>query len=394
MKKRYILLNILLSVFVGIPLILHISWNLTTPRELNVLTINKSVTNFSDYKRQAHHWVLTNRRFSDKNGELYQAGENHLGFMPMSNKKYRINDLANIGPAERSSILNTTDLAYFVDNYGVFSHDWYNSGHESMPYYKVYGGLCEEDIDFIGEMLQQQKVVIGEYNFFGPPTPEHVRHRAEELLDLQWNGWTVKYLPTLDSSDVHFLPTWLVKLYREQNQGRWPFTEQGIAFIHQDNTLLILEYPTHLNDKAPMIITGDDQRKRLGLPKKVPFPGWFEVTQSTSSENTIVSLFEIPVNTRGEQILRQHNIPLQFPAVIENHKQGKFYYFAGDFGKNHVSRRFVRLKGARYLELLLTDLRDPGVRNGFFFSYYLPLTTGIYKESGNNKQEALKIVKN
>lgn len=388
MKTRHWLILIFLFIFAGIPGMLHLAWILTNPRELTILTVNKSGLAPRPNHLMAYHWVFNHRKYTGRQGMIYQPVSNQLGFRSLEDGNFSINDLEGLSGQQIFDLARETDLIYYTDNYGVYSTEWYQNVQEEVPFYKIYGGLVREDLEFIRAMLRQQKVVIAEHNFLNPPTEESTRRQAQSLLHLQWQGWTGRFLPTLDSNDTQYLPSWMVELHREQNPEGWNFSRQGIAMIHEDNTLLILEYPTHLKEPAPFIITEEAPRNRFSLPKQVPYPGWFEVTHSTIEQSNIISWFELPVNAEGQKLLRKHNIPARFPAVIQNPPPGHFFYFAGDFSKAQVPERFMHFKGARYIELFLTDLLDPANRKGFFFSYYLPLTTGICREACERKEQA------
>jgi hypothetical protein len=377
MKKRHILIIIFLGIFIGIPLILHLSWRLTDPRELNVISVNKSLMNLADLQNIGYNWAIKHMRYVDREDKTFQAARNHLGFIPMPSKKYQIRDFSNSNYSMGK--IQNADVLYFADNYGIYSHDWYKSTYHSMPYYKMYGGLSREDISKINFMLDNQKAVIAEFNFFSPPTSEDIRRKAEDILGVRWQGWTGRFIASLNAADSHLLPSWLIKLYNEQNPEGWKFKNPGIIFINNENKIVVLEYQRHLKGPAPQVSTYDPHRRAFSLPKTVPFPGWFEINRAHSSDVEVISWFEIPVNAEGEKILSKHGIPSRFPAAMMNQSNGRFYYFAGDFGKTQIPERFSRLKGARYLELLMTDLNDPAIPKAFFFSYYLPLASSIYK---------------
>jgi hypothetical protein len=283
MKKRHLLLLIILGIVVGIPLLLWAAWQLTTPRQLNIITVNKSVFDTQALVNQGYNWAMTHRKYVNSDGVLYDPARDYWGFQPLNGSNFRIRDFAGLPQGKSKSIIDDTDFVFFLDNYGVYSHDWYRTDYETMPYYLIYGGLALEDVTFIRDMLRQRKTVLAEFNFFGEPTPQPVREKAEQLLHIQWQGWTGRFIQSFDPSDTQYLPSWLIGLYREQNQGRWDYTENGIALIHEDNTVVVLEYPTHLNQPAPEITTPEESRKRFGLPRKVSFPGWFDITAPTSA---------------------------------------------------------------------------------------------------------------
>ncbi|MFO7978438.1 MAG: hypothetical protein R6U64_07235 [Bacteroidales bacterium] len=383
MKKRYLLLFALLGIFLVTPALLHLSWRLAPTQVLDILLVNKTVTPARDYYHQGYDWIFIHDKYLNNDSTSYEPGLNQMGFFPQQNGDYLIRDMEGASQEATRELVRTTDLVYYADNYGVYYHDWYREeiqNFDSVPNTMIYGGLQQHDIDFIGQMLQEDKAVIAEYNFFSPPTTGAIREQAQQLLDLQWQGWQGKYFPSLRLGGGHQIPSWLVTLYQTGHRQPWDFKNQGIGFIHEDNTVVILEYPRHLKEASFNIITPEARYQLFGIPEKVPFPGWFEITFPTNARSKVISWYEIPVNEQGKALLEKHGIPLRFPAVIYRENPGRFWYLAGDFGKGEMPSRFVRLQGARYLELLFTDLLDPAVRKGFFFSYYLPLASGILRD--------------
>jgi hypothetical protein len=154
----------------------------------------------------------------------------------------------------------------------------------------------------------------------------------------------------------------------------------GVVMVHEDETIVILEYPTHINKPQPYIKTSSENRRKYGVSDNIPFPGWFEVTQPSSPQGQIISWIELNPTQEGLAILNRYNAPSRFPAVIEFKGDKNLIYLTGDYSYSNVSRRFVRMKGSRFIELFLGDLNDVTDRHAFFFGYYLPMFSTILKE--------------
>ncbi len=387
MKKRHIILIILWTIIIGVPLLLRFSWELTPKKPFNVLFVNKSVTDSVSLTSYATNWVLTHRKYVKPGGSFYDPLEDYIGFFPKEGRNFRVRDLNDKNEETFHQLAKDLNMVYFADTYGVYAHQWHKNDDKVLPYHKIYGGLSERDLDLIENMIANDKMVIAEFNFLTSPSPRVLQERAEQIFNLRWQGWNGRFMPTLNKADTDRVPAWLIDLYEAQNNSDWKFTESGIMLVNENEKVVILEYPKHLQTPVPEITTTFQHRKNYGIPNRIAYPGWFEVTFPRSRAMEVISWFEIPVNEAGKAVLEKNNIPDKFPAAFRGINHPRKFYFAGDFGKTEVPQRFVRFKGSRYLELFLTDLRDPTNREGFFFAYYLPLFSSILKEEYELNQD-------
>ncbi len=378
MKKRHKAIVGLIVVIVGVPFVLWLAWLLTTPRAISVFIMDK--TSYTDYKisHRAINWVLKHYRFVKPNGKEYVAEVDYYGFYPEPDASYSIRDLSGMSPLEINRLAIEYHAAYYGDSYGVYTNMWPEENAEVTPVEKIYGGLAQEDLLFLEQMLKADKLIMAEFIFLAPPTKPPQRKRAEELLGIEWQGWSGRYFYSLDK-DHHnrFLPAWIPDLYQTQYGKPWDFSGPGIVFVHENQTLVVLEQGLHLANALPHIHTEEDMRKKYEVSDKISYPGWFDVTLPVRPTAKALSWYHIDLTPAGEAVLEKFDIPPRFPAVIFDESQGSMFYFAGDFGHNPVSRRFVRFKGSRYFELFLADLNDPTNKSGFFLAYYLPLVKNI-----------------
>ena len=245
---------------------------------------------------------------------------------------------------------------------------------------QIYGGLHEEDLLFLDHMMKRDRLVITEFSFMGPPTHKDLQKKAEQLMGLEWQGWTGKFFHTFDPAQERSVPPWVPILYKNQNGNPWPRQHQGIIFVHEDETLVVLEYPTHINTPYPLVMTDRQQRRKFGVSNRIPYPGWFDVTLANCDDKTVLSWFELNLTPEGRVLMQSHGIPTRFPAVIKQKHTNRMYYFAGDFGYSPLKHRFVKFKGSRFAELFFSDLTDPTDKNGFFYTYYLPLMNNIIRD--------------
>ena len=127
------------------------------------------------------------------------------------------------------------DLIYIADTYGVYREDFtqviekdgekltisastdpellktlYDEGEIDvhMDFSKlIFGGLSEADLDVLEAHVKREGDVFFEFNAFCDPTPPNVRQRAENLVGLNWTGWSGRFLP--DPHDKNDVPHWL-----------------------------------------------------------------------------------------------------------------------------------------------------------------------------------------
>ncbi len=380
MKKRHKALFIILSVLIGIPLIMWLSWILTTPKPISIFIMDKTSYSTERANNRALNWVLSHYRFVKTDGQRYDPVQDYYGFFPIAKDQYKINDLQGLSDYQLARLAVDYHVAYFTDNYGVYSDSWPEEKPGTFPVTKIYGGLHAEDLRFLDHMIQRDRLVITEFSFMGPPTGKDLKEKAEQLMGLEWQGWTGKFFHTFDPVQEKSVPPWVPVLYKNQNGNPWPRQQQGIIFVHEDETLVVLEYPKHINTPYPLVMTDREQRRQFGVSNRIPYPGWFDVTLASSEDKTVLSWFELNLTPEGRVLMQSHGIPTRFPAVIKQKDTNRMYYFAGDFGYSPLKHRFVKFKGSRFAELFFSDLTDPTDKSGFFYTYYLPLMNNIIRE--------------
>jgi hypothetical protein len=379
-KKRHKALFIILSVVIGVPLIMWFSWFLTTPKPISIFIMDKTSYSTERARNRALNWVLTHYSFVKTDGKKYDPVQDYYGFFPLTDKQYKINDLQGLTDYELARMAIDYHAAYFTDNYGVYSDSWPEEKPGTFPVTKIYGGLHEEDLRFLDHMIKRDRLVITEFSFMGPPTEKDLKEKAEKLMGLEWQGWTGKFFHTFDPAQEKSVPPWVPVLYKKQNGNPWPREQQGVIFVHEDETLVVLEYPKHISTPYPLVMTDRPQRRKFGVSNRIPYPGWFDITMANCDNKTVLSWFELNLTPEGRVLLQSHGIPARFPAVIKQKDTNRMYYFAGDFGYSPLKHRFVKFKGSRYAELFFSDLTDPTDKNGFFYTYYLPLMKNIIQD--------------
>jgi len=375
MKRK--LINIVLFGFIFLPLILWLLWIIKPAYKANILILDKTVLTIIGLEHRAFDWVLQHRKYFKPNGDSYSPDRDYLGFFPLKNDSFLIKDLSNLTEKQIDSLSNSTDMIYFTDSYGIYNNEWYRKQNVSEHSEKVYGGLDKNDVLFLQKMKEKKKLIMAEFNFFATPTSTSVRIEAENLLGLKWSGWTGRYFEQLDTIKNPELPKWVIRLYKEQHQNKWPFTKPGIVFVHSDETIAILEKETDLKREVPIVKSFKYGVEKFNIPKEIRYPYWFDITLSTDTSNRIISYYELYSNERGDSILHYHNIPKIFPAAIENIVSSPYYYFCGDFTDSPIRKTLNEVIGMEYIKMFVLNESDLNDRTPFFWRYYLPMTTKI-----------------
>jgi len=375
MRRKII--NVFIFGFIFLPLLLWLLWVIKPSHKANVVLMDKTVLTSYGLEHRAFNWVLSHRKYFKSGGESYSPASDYLGFFPLKNDSFYINDLSNLTVQQIDSLSTVSDMTYFTDTYGIYTNEWYRKSDQTEHSEKVYGGLDKNDVLYLKQMKEKKKLILAEFNFFATPTPFAERKEAEHLLGLQWSGWTGRYFEQLDTIKNPGLPKWVVRLYKDQHQQKWPFTKPGIVFIHADETIAILEKEADLTREVPLVKSFDYGVQKFNIPKKIRYPYWFDITLSTDTNNRVISYYELFPNKRGDSILHHHNIPKIFPAAFENIADAPYYYFCGDFTDSPIHKTSDKVIGMEYFKMFVLNDYDLNDRTPFFWRYYLPMTSKI-----------------
>lgn len=380
MKKRHKALLFLFFIVMGLPFTMWMFWALSGPRPISVFIMDKTSHTDDQIRNRAFHWFLKHYRFVKPNGRQYDATLDYYGFFPLDGNHFTVSDLSRYSTFDIQRLALQYHAAYYTDVYGVHESDGFEAGGRIMESGHIYGGLGIQDIQFLEVMHRMERLIIAEFSFLGAPTQRSIRLQAEELFGIKWHGWIGRYFQSLDRDNPdEILPGWLPAVYESQYRQPWQFTSAGAIFVHENGQLIVLEDGVHLTHPVPVITSSADTRREFDVNDRILYPGWFEVTFPAKPEMEVLSWFELSVSAEGNELLHSHNIPARFPAVIGNTETGKTFYFTADFSQNPLKRRFVRFKGARFIELFLADLYDPTDKSGFFLAYYFPLLNSIFR---------------
>ena len=369
-----VVLRYIFGIMILAPTIMFVAWVLTTKKPLQVAVINKSVPDMERTEHAALFWMLKHQRVVNEQGEFYDKYSDYFGFHPRLGWDFVLNDFDDMDSLELDSMVQGLDLAYYADAYGVYSHDY--GGDPADRNQLLYGGVSDSDLEFLKHAQHHELPVITEFSLFGTPTTRHARAALDSLFGVRSSGWLGRYFKSLDTTGQHALPEWVVDLYLKKYE-EWPFWDSGIVLVRGAD-IVILEYGTHLLVETLLIETQDVYAQQYDLPPRVAYPFWFDIVGSPSRENRVVSIFHLPVNEAGAEILEIHDIPEMFPAVLHHPGPGQvYYYFAGDFSDNPVADHTAHFKGIALFQSFFYDRNRADDRRQFFWLYYRPLMRTI-----------------
>lgn len=373
--KKRIIIAVLVAVFL-LPLWMWLAWLLTSKKKMVAVIVDK--TEIPNGEQHASFtWILNNQRFTKSKTHLYKNSNDYFGFFPLKDEKFRIKGLERFSTEMLEKLSNDADLVYFTDTYGVYKDDWFKKTKAVGPE-EIYGGMSEQDIQLLEMMKVKHKLIISEFNTIGSPTSENIRGDFENLFGLKWSGWIGCYFSSLDTINNADLPKWIVNNYQQEHSQKWPFHHAGIVLINTDEKVIILEEGNELKSALPLIDANVFAQKKYNVPPQTAYPYWFDIMQYDSLINKPVAQFNLNLNTAGKQILKKHNLPIRFPAILM-HKNSdyQFYYFSGNFCDNPISINSSYFKGIGIFNRLFYHSDEVNNRRRFFWNFYRPLMTEI-----------------
>lgn len=378
-KKKYntyILYLILLT-----PLWMWLVWVITPKKALMLGIIDKTVLTKKGQEHSSLMWVLNHEKFAKSNTDLYETQRDYFGFFPLGGEKYKIKGLERFSAAKLDELSNDCDVAYLTDAYGIYNSEWYERKNVTERSGIIYGGMSQQDVDFLKKMKARHKLILTEFNCLGSPTSATVRADFENTFNMKWTGWIGRYFDVLDTAINPELPKWLVQNYIDQHGGKWPFKKSGIAFVKDDERVVILESQTHLIRDLPQIVSKPEAAKKYGVPDKINYSFWFDVIAPDTTVNDVLAEFKIPVNKSGAAELQKAGIPSSFPAIINHSSRDyQFWYFCADFSDNPIVTFSSYFKGIPFFKRMFYNTTDPADRRNFFWNVYRPLVTKILND--------------
>ncbi len=374
MKTVKTIVIILIILFL-IPVSSWIVWSFKTSKPLNILVMNKTVLGLEKKEHRAIFWLLLNEKFVKNNGKSYRMEKDYYGFHPVKPLKSKKYEIKRIKLEQVGELASEYDMVYYCDTYGVFFNEWYRRESSKGKGTLIEGGLNNSDYIFLKTMIEQNKMVIAEYNFIAPPTIGLIRKKAEDLLDIHWSNWTGTYINNLDPVKSKDLPEWIVGIYKKRHNGEWQFSGPGIILVNgPGQQVVVLEAGKHLDTSVPEIQTTEFGLEEYELPEIAHFPGWFDIMDARS--NHTVAEYKIHITIEGKALLDEFNLPSRFPAVIQSSGSSPFIYLAGNYSSYPVRIWNAKLQGIRTFEKVFYTNKENSASR-FYWTYYIPLISQV-----------------
>lgn len=364
-----------------LPVWMYLAWVIDGRRKLVIAIVDKTVLTKKGQEHISLNWVLSQEKFTKNNSQLYKSDRDYYGFFPMANKRFELRGLETFSTDQLDRLANDADLMYVTDAYGIFRNEWFDQGDVKERSGVVYGGLSQQDFYLLKQMRNQHKLIITEFNCLASPTAPVVRTEFENTFRVKWTGWIGRFFSSFDTTINTEMPRWLIRSYQQQHNGKWPFTRAGIAFIHSDETVVILEEGADIVQPIPYIYATAAAQQQYGLPENIPYSFWFDIVDPDPASNQVLAEYKIETTSKGEKELAAHGLRSSFPAVTKHYGDDyQFYYFSGDFADAPVSLTSSYFKGIGFFKRFMFNTRDPQDRRRFFWSFYRPLVTTILND--------------
>ena len=185
----------------------YLIWLTQPTGSLRVKIIDKTVPSDTYREHAALTWVLNHFKVQAPNqAEDWQENRDYTGFHPHPDPAPE-NGYGQQDALSAAQFKNQ-DLVFFTDTYGVYQQDFRISEQvereraksdqavkmESPDYSpKVYGGLETDEVAAVRDYIKSGGNLIAEFNTFASPTKGAAREQMEDLLKLDWTGWTGRF---------------------------------------------------------------------------------------------------------------------------------------------------------------------------------------------------------
>lgn len=350
------------------------------------MVIDKTVPNDKYWEHESIFWVLKHNKYIKNTGDFYEMNKDYYGFFPDNSADHGIvKDLSKLSDSEMKKRVSELDVIFLADTYGVHENNFNNGSREDFSK-KIYGGLDASDIQMLKEAVDQEKTVIAEFNSMASPTPKAIRAEFENIMGMKWTGWISRYFDEMDTLVNNDIPGWFIRQYLTQHDNQWVPPGPGLVFVRDDGKVEALAFKTDYQNQIPLIRTQRNNKPGFNLPEVVPYPDWFDIVM-IERDYEVISYYDITPTAEGLEKLREMGLPRFFPAAVSKRNgKGSLYYFSGDFSDQRTDLGSAKFTGLPYLWRgfhVVTDYTD---RQSFFWNYYYPLTSKIFKNVYEEKE--------
>lgn len=378
--KNYLVLILAGAAMLAIALP-YFAWKSSDYVELSVAIVDKTVPDSSYREHKRLIYALNHYKYSKVNSEEYDESEDYLGFRPLENNKYEMEDIPE-------SLKKESDLIYIADTYGVYEEEFFGSNAKGERSEKIYGGLETEEISSIKKQVYESKTpLVAEFNTFGSPTEQAAQEEIEGLMGVSWTGWIGRYFSNLDFETNEEIPAWAVGSYEKSENKSWRFKGAGFILADSKDRIVVLEEGKHFDGKGIELRFTDSGKEFFGTSRTANYDYWFDIVDLESAES--YADYEWNLTEEGREKLKTESIPESFPAITKRYvSNAPIYYFAGDFADTDSAIGFYRYKGLSAIMDRLHSLGSGG--EAFQWGVYFPVMKAIFEEAQSLKDEQVE----
>lgn len=382
---------LLVGVLVATPYLIWLSKPMTP---LRVKIIDKTVPSSTYREHAALTWVLNHYKIqAPAQAQDWQENRDYTGFHPFPSPAPE----NGYGEKDRltSEDFKNQDLVFITDTYGVYKQDFRISEQvkrersqsdraveiESPDYSpQIYGGLSTQELALVRSYTQSGGSLIAEFNTFASPTAGAPRQEMQDLLGLDWTGWTGRFFERLE--DAEEIPAWARRNYKAHYHKDWSYQGPGWLIVHEDSRIVVLEEGKDAPKQALKIHHLSDHPLLKGSYDEVPYMYWFDINQARP-KTQVLAEYRLQVTASGEQILKQFGLKSNFPFLSLASEKPLIAYFAGDVSDKFHEVGNYKLAGRGPWERFGRFKESNASQSAFFWEFYLPVMDNILRYVNN-----------
>lgn len=379
--KRLIALCILLLLLVAPT----IWWSITPLREHRVLIVDKTLPRPEWREHERVTWWLSHRRVaSPRKDPIWDAARDYIGYDPIAKRGTDLSDAA----------LDSVDLVYIADAYGVYAGDYLmdndTSTHgELEPSKRIYGGVTTDEVHALTRFVRRGGDLVAEFNTLEEPTSGTAAGDAlGALLGVRYQRWLGRWYPNLESSDE--IPRWMRERYERVYWKRWEYRGAGIVIFAEAGDRIVVIDSSEFTAQWPITLEVEDSDDPLVAQVRSGQPYWYWVTGTEPTDSgRVLAWYDFHVTDAAKRRLEQMGFSARFPAVVRHKGSGVRAYFAGDFADVGVKPPpLMRTRGLDWFGRYQAREKKPGIQKRFFWRVTIPLWDAMLAESEEAKSKA------
>ncbi|WP_232423500.1 MULTISPECIES: hypothetical protein [Bacillus] len=184
---------------------------------------------------------------------------------------------------------------------------------------------------------------------------------------------TGRYFEELNPEKNEEIPQWILDKFGDN----WNYDGGGFVLVNDfDYEVVVLENEPHIQKNGIRLSFTKEGRKQFTLSESPDYQYWFDIV--TPKEGTeVLANYQWNLTAEGKKLLKQHQIPLQFAAILKNEKApSTSYYFAGDFNDTSDVPFFYKMKGLQSIYKIAHSYSE----QAFYWKTYVPIMESILQE--------------